>query len=142
MRSFIVILLLGAMLLGCTCALYASTPGEKLTRGVANVLSGLIEVPLTIGEEWKASNNALVGIVAGTFKGLAWAVCRTGSGIYDILTFPIAVPENYQPLFKPDYVWRTETSDFATTKATGSMGANETIEKAKAQEAAPAKKVK
>ncbi len=129
MKNFVIILLACAVLLGYTSALYAAKDtGEKLTRGVANVLSGVLEVPKTIGEEWKASNNAFVGVVAGTFKGLAWWIARTGSGLWDVVTFPFPLPSNYDPLFKPDYVWRDTTSDFKTTQDAGVRSANRTVE--------------
>lgn len=105
MRRVISVFLVAIMILSLSSLVYAKGPGDKLVRGAGNVLSGWLEIPQTIDEEWKASKNAGVGIVAGFFKGLALTVGRIGSGIWDILTFPAPVPEGYEPLFKPDYVF-------------------------------------
>jgi putative exosortase-associated protein (TIGR04073 family) len=108
MGKCVIILVIGLLCFGFISAAYANDPGTKLTRGVANSLSGLLEVPQTIGEEWKASNNMAIGMFAGFGKGLVWAVGRTFSGFWDVLTFPFDIPKNYDSLVKPDYVWRTE----------------------------------
>jgi|GEM_PF-575565 len=107
MRKILAVLLVAVMLLSFTCLAYAKEkgPGDKLVRGVANILSCWVEVPQTIDEEWKVSKNMGVGIVAGFFKGLAFAAGRLISGAWDVLTFPAAAPRNYEPLFKPDYVF-------------------------------------
>ena len=114
MKRFVVVLVAVAMCLGFISAVYAGNPGDKLARGITNSLSGLLEIPLTIGEEWKASNNAGIGIFVGLFKGFFWAIGRTCSGLYDILTFPIPLPKDYDSLMKPDYVWRTEPTHLIT----------------------------
>lgn len=97
-----------ALLLLSSGLAYAKSPGDKLVRGVGNILSGVLEVPQTIGEEWKSSNNMAVGMFAGLFKGIAQWGARTVSGMWDILTFPVAKPEGYEPLYKPDYVFDQE----------------------------------
>lgn len=105
MKKAIPILLIAVLILSFSSAVYAKTPSDKLSRGVANVFSGFLEVPRTMGEEWKISKNAAVGLFAGFFKGIVLGVVRTGSGLWDVLTFPIAVPKDYEPLYKPDYVF-------------------------------------
>ncbi len=105
MRSIVVVLLVGVMLLSFAAAAYAKGPGDKLTRGVANILSCWVEIPQTMDEEWKISKNMAVGCFAGFFKGLAFTAGRMFSGIWDIITFPAAIPRYYEPLFKPDYVF-------------------------------------
>lgn len=112
----LVTLLVVVMALGFITCAYATNPGEKLSRGAANVLSGPVEIPLCMGEEWKASNNAVIGITLGLFKGIFWGIARSASGLYDILTFPFPVPQNYESLIKPDYVWRTEGDRFRVDK--------------------------
>jgi len=114
MRKLTVILVMAAMCFGVIGTAFANDPGTKLTRGVTNSLTGLLEVPLTIGEEWKASNNMAVGIFVGAGKGLVWGFMRTLSGLYDLLTFPIPIPEKYDSIMKPDYVWRTTPTHLIT----------------------------
>lgn len=108
MRTVIVGLLLVALLLSFAPALYAKTPGDKLARGLANVVSGMLEVPQTIGEEWKESNNAAIGFTVGAVKGIVQGLVRTFSGVWDLLTFPIAAPKDFEPLYTPDYVFDQE----------------------------------
>jgi len=105
MSRIVAVLLVGIMLLSFASAAYAKGPGDKLVRGFANILSGWVEIPQTIDEEWKISRNMGVGIFAGLFKGLAFATGRMLSGAWDVITFPAAVPRYYEPLFKPDYVF-------------------------------------
>jgi len=110
MKKVIGLLLVITVLLGFCSLAYAKGPTDKLVRGVGNVLSCWLEVPQTMGEEWAASKNAFVGCVAGFFKGAALAGARLFSGCWDILTFPVAAPRNYEPFFKPDYVFDKDTT--------------------------------
>ena len=105
MRSIVAVLLVGAILLSFASAAYAKNPGDKLVRGVANILSGWVEIPQTIDEEWRNSKNMGAGIFAGFFKGAAFMMGRMLSGVWDVITFPAAAPRGYEPLFKPDYVF-------------------------------------
>ena len=45
-----------------------------------------------------------LSIFAGLFKGVGYTLGRLGSGAWDIVTFPFKVPENFEPLMKPDFV--------------------------------------
>ena len=106
MRKATVCALVVVMLLSCTALLYAKTPADKFSRGIANVFGGdLLEIPKNIDLEWKASKNMAVGIFTGTIKGLIMGVGRFFSGAWDIFTFPAALPAGYEPLMKPDLVF-------------------------------------
>ena len=106
MKKLLSVAMIFALTFGLITPLFAAdNPGEKLSRGAANVLSCLLEVPKQIDIEWKASNNAAIGIFTGMFKGLAFGVGRLCSGVYDIITFPANIPKDYEPLMKPDYVF-------------------------------------
>ena len=104
MKRVMGLLLVVTILIGFCSIAYAKGPADKLIRGVANIFSGWIEIPQTIGEEWLASKNATVGIVAGFFKGTVQTIGRMASGAWDVITFPAAIPAGYEPLYKPDYV--------------------------------------
>lgn len=106
MKKVLIVILMLTVFLSTATVLYAKTPSEKLSRGIANVCGGeLLEIPKNIDLEWKASNNALVGILVGIVKGTVMGVARLGSGLWDILSFPAAVPADYEPLLKPDLVF-------------------------------------
>ena len=105
MKKAVSILLVVVVMLSFSSLVYAKTPADKFVRGIANVVTGGLEIPRTMGEEWKNSKNAAAGMFCGFFKGIALAVARTGSGIWDVLTFPVATPKDYEPIYTPDYVF-------------------------------------
>jgi len=80
----------------------AEDAGGKFARGVVNVATGWLEVPnqiVTVSKE----ENVLFGITVGTVKGVGMTLGRTGSGIFDMITF-FAEPFD-EPLLEPEFVW-------------------------------------
>lgn len=69
---------------------YRLSVGNKAARGTKNVLFGWTELPKSIVDTTQETNNPLLGITAGTFKGVLKAVARTVSGVADVVTAPIA----------------------------------------------------
>ena len=85
-------------------AAHAEDPFTKLGRGVANVLTGWLEIPKAmyqVGTE----QNAFKGLTEGLLKGTGAALHRTGAGVYDAVTFPVPVPDNYDSPIDPEYVF-------------------------------------
>jgi putative exosortase-associated protein (TIGR04073 family) len=76
---------------------------HKLGRGVVNVLTCWVEVPRNIAIEWEKTDPA-TGLVLGTVKGAAWGFSRLATGVFEVFTFPLPVPEAYQPLMEPEFV--------------------------------------
>lgn len=76
--------------------------GEKLGRGTANVFTSVVEVPKNISNEWRKS-DPVTGFVVGSVKGCGWWGVRTVVGAFEIVTFPVPVPANYEPLMEPAY---------------------------------------
>ena len=76
---------------------------HKLGRGITNVFTGWIEIPRGIAQTWRET-DPFTGFFVGGCKGIAWGWVRTMSGFYDILTFPIPAPTDYQPLFEPEFI--------------------------------------
>ena len=80
-----------------------STPGQKALRGATNLSLGLVlELPRTIYYETKAQ-GPLLGIPAGFLAGFGLGLMRTVVGAYELLTFPIAVPDDYKPILSPQF---------------------------------------
>lgn len=79
---------------------YPAQVGEKLGTGIANVVTGVGEIPKTMmitGREKGAS----YGMTAGFFTGIVHMLGRTLSGAADIVTF--VVPTT--PMVKPPFIW-------------------------------------
>lgn len=81
----------------------AASMMHKLGRGIVNVLTGWIEIPKNIAVEWKKT-EPFTGFVMGTVQGVGWGVGRTATGLYDIVTFPLPIPEGYKPLMEPEFI--------------------------------------
>lgn len=82
----------------------------KLTRGVTNVALGLPGEVLNgvvreahSDEGLRSTGSYTAHFLAGLLMGLGWGVARVGSGVVDIVTFPIPFDDN-RPLLEPDYV--------------------------------------
>lgn len=86
---------------------YAQDAFKKLGRGVVNSLTGWLEIPKGVVDESKA-NNVFMGLTVGTIKGLGLGLVRTGAGIYETVTFPFPIPEGYEPIVKPEYVYSSD----------------------------------
>lgn len=91
------------ILLITTQAAFALGPKDKLKRGAINFFSGWIEVPRNIYDK-TVEESLLRGLTEGTISGLGMAVVRTGTGLYEMVTFPFSVPDNYEPILEPTYV--------------------------------------
>lgn len=77
----------------------------KLNRGVFNVLTGWGEVPRQMvksGKEKGWWSPVFIGIPAGALM----TVVRTGTGIFETVTFFIPIDDSYGPLIDPAFVWQ------------------------------------
>lgn len=80
-------------------------PIHKLGRGGINIATGWIEIPKSI-YQITVEDGIVVGLSIGTADGIAKAIVRTGGGVYDIVTFPVPIPEFYEPVYSPEFVWQ------------------------------------
>jgi putative exosortase-associated protein (TIGR04073 family) len=91
--------------------------GEKLGAGLANVATGVVEIPKTIITSTKRKGIAY-GATAGLITGIMQTLGRTLCGTLDLVTFMIPT----QSLVHPEYVWNnfnqetTYTSNFQMRK--------------------------
>ena len=91
--------------LATTC--FAQDMGKKLTRGLANILTGWVELPKNIYDT-SVEDNIFSGLTVGLVKGAGMAVVRTGAGVYETITFPFPIPEDYAPVLEPEFVFSEE----------------------------------
>lgn len=75
----------------------------KLFRGMVNAVTGWMEIPKQMIQTSEKEGLG-VGLSWGFIKGIGWAVGRSVAGSYEIVTFPLPVPENYRPVMQPEYV--------------------------------------
>lgn len=76
----------------------------KLTRGVANVATCVVELPkqtvLTVREMGGA------GYLVGPIKGIGMTLYRGFAGLAEVVFFLVPQPGYYDPMIDPAYVWR------------------------------------
>ncbi|MCM8790879.1 MAG: exosortase system-associated protein, TIGR04073 family [Candidatus Omnitrophica bacterium] len=84
-------------------------PLKKLGRGAANFLTFPYEIPYRIGEANK-SDGPYAAFTVGVVKGLTMSVYRALIGAYEILSFPLPIPEGYRPIITdPEFFFEQET---------------------------------
>jgi len=85
-----------------------NTMAVKFKRGLINIATSPLEIPKQIRNYWnkgkEKNQKNIVWVTAGTVKGIANMVGRLGSGVWDVTTFNVNMPKNYEPLMKPDFV--------------------------------------
>lgn len=105
MRKVIIFALLLAFVgLMAECA-EAEGPITKLGRGLANTLTGWYEIPKEMMSVTETDGD-MKGLFVAPFVGLWKGLVRTGAGLYEILTFPIPLPADYEPVVYPEYVFK------------------------------------
>jgi len=101
----IIILVAILTIVNIATASYASDPAKKLGRGVANILTGWVELPKNIYDT-SVEDNPLSGLTIGLAKGVGMTIVRTGAGVYETVTFPFPIPEGYAPVLEPEFVFK------------------------------------
>jgi len=76
---------------------------HKLGRGIANVLTGWMEIPKEIAEAWRET-DPFTGLIVGSIKGTGYFLVRFFAGFYEIFTFVMPFPEDYKPIIEPEFV--------------------------------------
>jgi putative exosortase-associated protein (TIGR04073 family) len=104
------IILLTCLLLALGSPLRAEdNPKTKLGRGMVNVVTAPLEIVKQTRLYWKKgaqkTPHIIVWMFSGFVKGVVNTVTREVSGMWDIVSFPFAVPSEYKPLVAPDTVF-------------------------------------
>ena len=107
MKKALIIAVAIVTILSIATASYAQDPAKKLGRGIANILTGWVEIPKNIYNT-SIEMNPLVGLTVGTAKGIGMSIVRTGAGVYELITFPFPIPEDYMPILEPEFVFQTD----------------------------------
>lgn len=73
---------------------------EKLGRGLANIVSGWIEIPVNVNARY-TKQDVPTSLITGILFGLVRGVARTGIGVYEAVTFFLPIPANFAPILPP-----------------------------------------
>jgi putative exosortase-associated protein (TIGR04073 family) len=80
----------------------------KLGRGVTNVVTGLPAevstrtVSSVSGPDVDSIGSMLSNLASGLVLGSCWGLVRIGSGMVDVVTFPVPFDDN-RPLLEPEF---------------------------------------
>lgn len=106
-KIIVVIFMMGFM--GMSKGEAAQGPLHKIYRGAANIVTAPIEIPKQARAYWikgaQITPHILVWIGSGAVWGVVQGIKRLGSGVWDVISFPFAVPLQFEPLLKPHYVF-------------------------------------
>ncbi len=77
---------------------------RKVGRGFANVALGFLAIP---GQMIIETHNrgAAAGLPLGFAMGIGWFVTTEVVGIWEILSCPFEIPEDFAPIIEPEFPW-------------------------------------
>ena len=87
----------------------------KLTRGVTNIVTSIVELPKQTILTTRDMGGA--GMVVGPIKGIGMTVYRGVVGIAETVFCMVPQPGYYDPMMDPEYVWQGWEPKRDTTKA-------------------------
>jgi len=78
----------------------------KLGRGLSNVLWGWAEIPLTFDRKLDEGKPFTYLFGVAPVLGTARAVMRTGTGVFEIVSFPFSDKDvNFEAVIEPEYIF-------------------------------------
>ena len=84
---------------------YCDDPLKKLGRGLCNIGTFPFEMPLQVSRI-NTSDGPMAAATWGILKGLGMSGVRLMVGVYETVTFPFAMPKDYQPIMKdPEFMF-------------------------------------
>ena len=104
MRKFVLVLVAVILITNLIITPCFADVWRKLGRGLANTLTGFVEIPKKVILISK-NDNPLIGLTWGFVKGTGVGLLRTAAGVYETVTFPIPAPADYEPIIQPEFVF-------------------------------------
>lgn len=78
----------------------------KLGRGFSNILWGWAEIPVTFDKKLKEGKPFAYLFGVAPVLGTARAVMRTGTGVFETVTFPFTDEAvNFEAVLEPEYIF-------------------------------------
>jgi len=115
MKKIITLLLISTIIFAPMAQ--AQNPARKLLRGTVNILTGWIELPKNIYDT-SVEETMLSGLTMGVAKGVGMVIVRTGCGVYELVTFPFPVPEDYEVILEPEFVFEASSNAYIESPIT------------------------
>lgn len=78
---------------------------RKLQRGFLNIALSPMDVFAELKKS-KKEENIIPGWVGGLGRGSVFAVGRVLTGAFEMVTFFVPVPSNYEPIVQPEFAWQ------------------------------------
>jgi len=85
---------------------YPDRMGAKLGNGMANIATGIVEIPKAIINA-NRNHGPIYAATSGLMTGMVHMVGRTLCGASDLVTFLIPT----KPIINPDYIWQNFKQD-------------------------------
>ena len=104
MRKFALVLVAVILISSVIISPCSADPMRKLGRGLANAVTGVVEIPKKV-YMISRDDNILLGLTWGLVKGTTVGLLRTAAGVYETITFPIPAPADYEPMIHPEFVF-------------------------------------
>ncbi|MFC1631458.1 exosortase system-associated protein, TIGR04073 family [Candidatus Omnitrophota bacterium] len=104
MRKWFLVLIAVVLISNLIISPCFADPIRKLGRGLANAVTGVVEIPKKVILISK-NDNPVLGLTWGWIKGAAVGLLRTAAGVYETVTFPIPAPADYEPMISPEFVF-------------------------------------
>lgn len=109
MKIMLIAVLLFCLMFAASDTEAAANPAEKFWRGVVNVVTAPVEIPKQIRASWiegaKKTDHIIVWMFSGAVWGTVQAIKRAGSGLWDVASFSVKIPDEYQSLIQPGCVF-------------------------------------
>ena len=99
MRRVTAVLLAIIFILSVPAAHAENGPVKKLGRGLANVVTCPFEIFKGMGDA-NAKDGIFAGLTWGVLKGTVDTVKRGVVGVYEMATFPVPIPADYDPILE------------------------------------------
>lgn len=99
MRRYIVFILIGIFFINLAQSAHAENPIDKFSRGLCNMVTFHFEI-FEQSRRVKTAQGSIAGMTYGLGKGFCMAIVRALVGLYEVVTFPLPYPENYEPILK------------------------------------------
>jgi len=100
-RMFFIVVVIGMVISMAMTGEAADTASDKamqkLGRGFLNIFDAATEIPGTMMRS-TAEDGVASGMTVGTVNGVVNTVLRAVVGVYEVVTFAIPIPADYEPI--------------------------------------------